>query len=74
MIVLGKLNRCKMSQMGLTTRSAESFVIGLYLIHFTNLSMATNTLVKPPSVVVKSPIMSRPQHANGHEGGMVIGL
>jgi hypothetical protein len=69
MIVLGKPKRCKMSQK-VTTRSAESIVIGLYSIHLVNLSMATNTCVKPPGAVVKGPIMSRPQHGNGHEGGM----
>jgi hypothetical protein len=30
MMVLVKPNRCKMSQMKLTTRSAKSFIIGLY--------------------------------------------
>jgi hypothetical protein len=43
MIVLGKPNQCKISQMKLTTRSAESFVIGMYSIHFVNLSIAINT-------------------------------
>jgi hypothetical protein len=74
MTVLGKLNRCKMSQMKLTTRSAESFVIGFYSIHFVNLSMAINTWIKHPGTVVKGPIMSRPRHVNDHEGGMVIRL
>jgi hypothetical protein len=60
--------------MKVTTRSAESVVIGLYSIHLVNLSMATNTCVKPPGIVVGGPIMSRPQHANDHEGGMVIRL
>jgi hypothetical protein len=74
MMVLGKPKWCRMSQMKVTTRSAESIVIGLYSIHLVNLSMATSTCVKPPSAVVKEPIISRPQHANGHEGGMVIRL
>jgi hypothetical protein len=74
MMVLGKLKQCKMSQMKVTTRSAESIAIGLYSIHLINLSMATNTCVKPPGAVVMGPIMSRPQHANGHEGGMVMRL
>jgi hypothetical protein len=39
--------------MKLTTQSAEIFVIGLYSIHFVNLSMATNTWVNPPGAVVK---------------------
>jgi hypothetical protein len=73
-IVLGKPKRCKMPQMKVTTRSALSIAIGLYSIYLVNLSMATNTCVKPPSAVVKGPIMSRPQHANGHEGGIVIRL
>jgi hypothetical protein len=71
---VGKLKRCRMSQMKLTTRSAESIVIGIYSIHLVNLSMATNTCVKPPGAVVRGSIMSRPQHANGHEGGMLIRL
>jgi hypothetical protein len=37
-------------------------VIGLYSIHLVNLSMATNTCVKPLSTAVKGPIMSRPKH------------
>jgi hypothetical protein len=74
MMVLGKPKQCKMSQMKVTTRSAKSVAIGLYLIHLVNLSMATNTCVKPPGAVVKGPIMSRPQHANGHEGGIVMRL
>jgi hypothetical protein len=63
-----------MSQMKVTTRSMLSVAIGLYSIHLVNLSMATNTCVKPPGVVVKGPIMSKPQHANGDEGGIVIRL
>jgi hypothetical protein len=46
----------------------------LYSFHLVNLSMAMNTCVKPPSTVVKGPIMSTPQHANGYEGGMVMRL
>jgi hypothetical protein len=42
MIVLGKPNQCKMSQMKLTTGFAESFVIGLYSIQFVNLLISTN--------------------------------
>jgi hypothetical protein len=72
-IVLGKPKRCKKSQRKVITRSAVSVAIGLYSIHFVNLSMATNTCVKPPGTVVKGPIMSKPQHANGHEGGIVAG-
>jgi hypothetical protein len=49
-------------------------VIALYSIHLVNLSMGTNTCVKPPGAVVKGPIMFGPQHANGHEGGIVIRL
>jgi hypothetical protein len=74
MIVMGKPKRFKMSQMKVTTRSALSVAIGLYSIHLVNLSMATNTCVKPPGAVVKGPIMSKPQHANNHKGGMVIRL
>jgi hypothetical protein len=74
MIVLGKPNWCKMSQMKLTTQSAESFVIGLYSIHFMNLLMATNTWVKPLDAIVKGSIMSKPQIGNGHEGSMVMRL
>jgi hypothetical protein len=54
--------------MKVTTQFAESVVIGLYSIHLVNFSMATNTCVKPPGAVVKDPIISRPQHANGYEG------
>jgi hypothetical protein len=74
MMVLGKPKRCKISQMKVTTQSAVSITIGLYSIHLVNLLMATNTCVKPPSAVVMGPIMSRPKHANGHEGGMVMRL
>jgi hypothetical protein len=74
MTVLGKPKRCRMSQIKVTTRSAESVKIVLYSIHLLNLSMATNTCVKPPGAVVKGPIISRPQHANGHEGGIVMRL
>ena len=41
MIVLGKPNRCKMSQMKSTSLSDDIFVIGLYSIHLVNLSTAT---------------------------------
>jgi hypothetical protein len=74
MMVLGKPKRYKMSWMKVTTQSVVSVAIGLYLIHLVNLSMATNTCVKPPGAVVKGPIMFGPQHANGHEGGMVMRL
>jgi hypothetical protein len=74
MMVLRKPKWCKMSQMNVTTRSAVSVAIGLYSIHLVNLSMATNTCVKPPGVIVKGPIMTGPQHANGHEGGMMMRL
>jgi hypothetical protein len=63
-----------MSQMKVTTQSVVSVAIGLYSIHLIILSMATNTCVKPPSAVVKGPIMSKPQHANGYESGMVMRL
>jgi hypothetical protein len=69
-IVLEKPKWCKMSQMKVTTRFAVSAAIGLYSIYFVNLLMATNTCVKPPGAVVKGPFMSRPQHANGHDGGI----
>jgi hypothetical protein len=74
MMVLGKLKRCKMSQIKVINRSVVSVAIGLYSIHLVNLSMATNTCVKPSGTVVKGPIMSRPQHANGHDGGIVMRL
>jgi hypothetical protein len=57
---VGKPKRCKISQMKVTIRSVVSVAIGLYLIHFVNLSMATNTCVKPPGAVVKGPIMLVP--------------
>jgi hypothetical protein len=74
MMVLGKPKRCKMSEMKVTTRSTVSIAIGLYPVHLVNLSMATNTCVKSPGVVVRGPIMYRSQHANGHKGGMVMRL
>jgi hypothetical protein len=46
----------------------------LYSIHLVNLSIATNTWVKPPDAIVNDPIISRLQQANGHAGGMVIRL
>jgi hypothetical protein len=46
-----------MSQMKVTTLSTVSIVIGLYSIHLVNLSMATNTCVKPLDAVVKGPII-----------------
>jgi hypothetical protein len=70
MVVLGKPQQCKISQMKVTTRCGVSVAIGLYSIHLVNLSMATNKCVKPPGIVVKGSIIFRPQHANGHEGGM----
>jgi hypothetical protein len=60
--------------MKVTTRSTKSVAIGLYAIYLVNLSIATNTCVKPPDAIVKGPIMSRPQDANGHEGGMLMRL
>jgi hypothetical protein len=44
----------------------------LYSIHLVNLSIATNTWVKPPGAVVNGPIILRLQQANGQ--GMVIRL
>jgi hypothetical protein len=74
MMVFGKLKRCKISEMKSTTRSGVSLAIGLYSIYLVNLSMVTNTWVKPPGAVVKGPIISRLQQANGQDGGMVIRL
>jgi hypothetical protein len=74
MIVFGKPKRCKMLEMESTTLSDVSLAIGLYSIHLVNLSIATNTWVKPPGAVVKGPIISRLQHANGQDGGIVIRL
>jgi hypothetical protein len=51
-----------------------SLAIGLYLIHLVNLSIATKTWVKPPGAVVKGPIISRLQQANGQDDGMVMRL
>jgi hypothetical protein len=56
--------------MKVTTRFAVNVAIGLYSIQLVNLSIVTNTCVKPSSAVIKGPIMFRPQHANGHEGGI----
>jgi hypothetical protein len=39
-----------------------------------NLSMATNTLLKPPGAVGSGPIMSSPQQSKGQVGGMVTSL
>jgi hypothetical protein len=46
----------------------------LYSIHLVNLSIATNTWVKPPGTVVKGPIISRLQQATGQDGSMVMRL
>jgi hypothetical protein len=46
-------------------------VTGLTLIHLVNLSIATYMCVKPATAVLRGPTESRPQQANGQEGGMV---
>jgi hypothetical protein len=46
--------------------------IGLYSIHLVHLSIATKTWVKPSGAVVKGPIISRLQQANGQDGSMVM--
>jgi hypothetical protein len=74
MMVFGKPKRCKMSEMKSTTLSGVSLVIGFYSNHLVNLSIATNTWVKPPSTVVNGPIISMLQQANSQDGGMVIRL
>jgi hypothetical protein len=58
-----------MLQMKLTTQSMEIFVIGLYSIHFVNLSMATNTWVKPSQREnhVQAPASKRPGWWYGDE-------
>jgi hypothetical protein len=43
-------------------------------IHLVNLSMATRTLLNPPSAIGRSPIMSSPQQVKGQVGGMVTSL
>jgi hypothetical protein len=73
-MVFGKPKQCKMSEMKSTTLSGVSLVIGLYSIHFVNLSIATNVWVKSPGAVVNGPIISRLQQANDQDGGMVIRL
>ena len=72
MIVLGKPNLCSMSHKKSIALSEVSLTIGLYSIHFVNLSIATKTCVNPLGAVVRGPIMSSPQHANGHEAVIVI--
>jgi hypothetical protein len=72
MMLFGKPKRCTISEMKSTTLSRVSLVIGLYSIHLVNLSIATNTWVKPPGAVVNGPIILRLQQANGQ--GMVIRL
>jgi hypothetical protein len=74
MMVSGKPKRCRMLEMKSTTLSGVSLVIGLYSIHFVNLSIVTYTWVKPPSAVVNGPIISKLQQANSQDGGMVIRL
>jgi hypothetical protein len=74
MMVFGKPKRCRMSEMKSTTLSGMSLVISLYSIHLVNLSIATNTWVKPPGAVVNGPIKSRLQQANDHDVDMVIRL
>jgi hypothetical protein len=46
----------------------------LDLIHLGNLSMSTNTLLKPPGAIGSGPIMSSPQQEKGQVGGMVTSL
>jgi hypothetical protein len=46
----------------------------LYSIHLVNLSIATNTLVKPRGAVVNGIIISRLQQANSQDNDMVIRL
>jgi hypothetical protein len=65
MMVFGKPKRSKISEMKSTIRSGMSLAIGLYSIHVVNLSIVTNTWVKPPGAFVKGPIISRLQQANG---------
>jgi hypothetical protein len=74
MMVFGKPKRCRISEIKSTTLSGVSLVISLYSIYLVNLSIATNTWVKPCGAVVNGPIMSRLQQANGQDGGMVIRL
>jgi hypothetical protein len=74
MIVFGKPKRCKISEMKSTIQSGVSLAIDLYSIHLVNLSISINTWVKPPSAIVKGPIISRLQQANGQDGGMVMRL
>ena len=74
MMVLGKPNWYKMSQMKSTAWSGVSLVMGLYSIHLVNLSTTTSTWLNPLGATVKGPIMSKLQQANGHDGGIVIRL
>ena len=74
MIVWGNPNRWMMSEMKSTALSDEILTMGLYSIHLVNLSTATNTWLNPPGTVVRSPIISKLQQANGHDGGIVIRL
>ena len=60
--------------MNSTAQSDEIFVIGLTLIHLVNLSTATRMCLKPPGAVRSGPIMSKLQHANGQDGGMMMRL
>jgi hypothetical protein len=74
MMVFGKMKQFRMSEMKSTTLSGVSLVIGLYSIHLVNLSIATNTLVKPRGAVVNGIIISRLQQANSQDNDMVIRL
>ena len=56
------------------TLSALGVVTGLTSIHLVNLSIATNTLLRPPGAFGKGPIMSSPQQTKGQVGGIVISL
>jgi hypothetical protein len=55
----------------LTAFSEVAFAKGMYSIHMENLSIRTKTHLKLPGAGLNGPIMSSPQHANGHEAGMV---
>jgi hypothetical protein len=60
--------------MSLTNFSAvfpSSFLMGLALTYFMNLSTAAKRCVNPEGAVLSGPTMSSPQTANGQVMGMV---
>jgi hypothetical protein len=66
-MLFGTPNQNMISWKNSTALAAISDAIGLYLIHFVNLSMDTITCVSPHRALLNGLIMSSPQHTKGQE-------